>query len=189
MTLMPGHTPLADFDQPLDMLQDCHRRVERFLAMLVRAGDEAPSPLDAEWRDALHAALEYFASAAPLHTQDEEDSLFPRLRNHADRPDVATALDVVERLEHEHEAAAVMHAEHERIGRSWLARGDVDAADRRCFVELSARLQAIYVEHIRAEDEHVFVTARSALGPAELRAIGDEMRARRHAAGTGVITG
>jgi len=188
MTLMPGNPPLADFDQPLDMLQDCHRRVERFLAMLARAGDEAPSPLDAEWRNALHAALEYFANAAPLHTQDEEHSLFPRLRTHANRPDVATALEVVDRLEHEHDEAAILHAEHDRIGRSWLARGDVDAADRRRFVELSTRLQAIYVEHIRAEDEHVFVTARSALGPDELQAIGDEMRARRKTARVGTLT-
>jgi len=188
MMLMPGNPPLADFDQPLDMLQDCHRRVERFLAMLARAGDEAPSPLDAEWRGALQAALEYFTHAAPLHTQDEELSLFPRLRTHADRDDVATALAVVERLELEHDEAAILHAEHDRIGRAWLARGDLDAADRRRFVELSTRLRGIYVEHIRAEEEHVFVTARSALGADELQAIGGEMRARRETARAGALT-
>jgi hemerythrin-like domain-containing protein len=186
--LMPGNSPLADFDQPLDMLQDCHRRVERFLAMLARAGDEAPSPLDAEWRNALHAALEYFTNAAPLHTQDEEVSLFPRLRMHANRPDVATALAVVERLEHEHDEAAILHAEHDRTGRAWLMQGDVDAADRRRFVELSTRLRAIYVEHIRAEEAHVFVTARSALDADELQAIGVEMRERRETARADALT-
>ena len=39
MMLMPGNPPLADFDQPLDMLQDCHRRVERFLASRLPCND------------------------------------------------------------------------------------------------------------------------------------------------------
>lgn len=179
MSLMPGNPPLADVDRPIDMMQDCHRRVERFLATLVRAGHEAPAPLDDEWRAAITTALNYFDNAAPLHTQDEEISLFPRLRMHADREDVARALVVVQQLERDHDVAHQLHEEHEILGRRWLSDDMLDPEDRERFVELSGQLQQIYVEHIRSEDEHVYVVARSVLGADELTQIGSEMRERR----------
>ena len=171
--------PLADFDRPIDMMQDCHRRVERFLAALAQAGDEAPPELTDEWRQLLRTALDYFDGAAPLHTRDEEESLFPRLRAHADEQGVADALAVIKRLEHEHDTAQPLHDEQERLGRAWLAAGGLSAADRARFVALSMQLQVLYAQHIRLEDEHVFVVARRVIGVDDQRVIGEEMRARR----------
>ena len=45
----------------------------------------------------LDSALTYFAVAAPKHTADEEQSLFPRLRAAHD-PHAAQALDIVARI-------------------------------------------------------------------------------------------
>src|ERR1700694_2567703 len=71
----------SDFTDPLGLLSDCHRRIEHFLAVLIRLCDKAQGgPLDAEREDLLKKALAYFRNAAPKHTADEEHSLFPRLR-------------------------------------------------------------------------------------------------------------
>ena len=72
---------LADFTDPIAMLNDCHRRIERFLGVLVNLSRERHvGELGEPARSALAAALHYFDAGAPLHTADEEESLFPRLR-------------------------------------------------------------------------------------------------------------
>ena len=48
-------------------------------------------------------------SAAPKHTADEEESLFPRLRDSSD-PRAIKALALVERLERDHGQAEQHHA-------------------------------------------------------------------------------
>src|SRR5690606_12809991 len=67
------------FDQPLGLLSDCHRRIERFLGLLVAVTrTRKGGPLPSADRQALERALEYFATAGPRHSADEEESLFPR---------------------------------------------------------------------------------------------------------------
>src|ERR1035437_5349513 len=100
MPVSIGAAPQAGFDQPLQLLQDCHRRIEHFLKVLQRvaATDDA---LDSEHRAALEAALLYFRDAAPKHTRDEDESLFPRLRQ-AGGAEARAALRCVESLESDH---------------------------------------------------------------------------------------
>jgi len=50
------------------------------------------SPLTEETRAALESALRYFREAAPKHTADEEESLFPRMRQKRDPNVEARAL-------------------------------------------------------------------------------------------------
>ena len=76
------------FDEPLGLLSDCHRRIEHFLHALVTIGQRAAKTLAQADVVALEAALAYLATAAPRHTADEEESLFPRLRALSD-PDAA----------------------------------------------------------------------------------------------------
>ena len=54
-------------------MSDCHRRIERFLTVLVRVAERGS--LEGEARGAFEAALRYFRDAAPKHTADEEESL------------------------------------------------------------------------------------------------------------------
>jgi len=81
-----GAAQESNFANPLGLLKDCHRRIERFLGVLVKVATEASEgPLNAERRQAMEAALSYFQRAAPLHTADEEEDLFPELRR-VERP-------------------------------------------------------------------------------------------------------
>jgi len=82
MTVQINAKPLAGFDRPIDMLVDCHRRIEHFLDVLIRVvARYATRALDAEGHQALAVARQYFAHSAPKHTADEEQSLFPRMRS------------------------------------------------------------------------------------------------------------
>ena len=67
----------SDFEDPIGMLGDCHRRIERFLnALFTIATDAKGGPLTNEQQATLTTSLRYFREAAPKHTADEEESLF-----------------------------------------------------------------------------------------------------------------
>jgi hemerythrin-like domain-containing protein len=171
-----GEPPRGSLDRPLQMLRDCHRRIERFLEVLRRVGeDRRGGPLDDAYRADLAAALDYFAHAAPRHVDDEEGSLFPRLRAHA-APEAAARLGA---LESDHEAVEADHAAVEALGHRWLAQGTLPAADAERFVAATAALQAVYARHIAEEDGAIFPLAEALLSPDDLAAIGREMAARR----------
>jgi hemerythrin-like domain-containing protein len=157
------------------MLQDCHRRIERFLDVLRRVAEERRGgPLDAAYREGLTAALDYFAHAAPRHTADEEESLFPRLRALSD--EAAERLDA---LEADHALVAPGHDLVETLGRRWLADGTLPPADAERFEAAIASLRAVYGDHIAEEDAAIFPLAEALLAPEDLAAIGQEMAARR----------
>ncbi len=174
-----GGRPLADFAQPLEMLQDCHRRIEHFLRVLTevakRFGDQQ---LDEESRRALETALDYFALAAPRHTADEEQSLFPRMRA-SEHPEVQAAFAELDRLEADHRAAEVMHQTVDSLGRRWLRDGYIIERDRSLMSNLLAKLSSIYKDHIRHEDTQVFRLASLVLSSDDLGQVGAEMRERR----------
>ena len=53
-----GDEPQAGFDRPMELLRDCHRRIERFLGVLLRvAAERYGGPLDNEQREAIAASL------------------------------------------------------------------------------------------------------------------------------------
>jgi hemerythrin-like domain-containing protein len=168
------------FDQPLGLLSDCHRRIERFLGALVTvARTRAGGALTASDRHVLEAALHYFASAAPRHSADEESSLFPRLRASGDRRALA-AVETIDRLEHEHRVADSHHRAVDGAVRRWLAAGSLAGEDAAALAAHLDALSALYRAHISIEDEDVFPAAGAALTAGDLEAIGREMAARRN---------
>src|SRR5689334_2755865 len=137
MLLKIGQRPDHAFDEPLGLLSDCHRRIEGFLGVLTAITDRLEGrALDTAARSQLEGALTYFASAAPRHTADEEESLFPRLEASAD-PRAAAALETLHALERDHVEAADQHAAVERLMRQWLAD---DALPERAVQELKQRM-------------------------------------------------
>ena len=81
MGIQIGAKPDSGFDDPIGMLKDCHRRIERFLGILCVVVNRVQGrSLIGEERDAVRAALQYFRTGGQRHTADEEESLFPRLR-------------------------------------------------------------------------------------------------------------
>jgi iron-sulfur cluster repair protein YtfE (RIC family) len=128
--------------------------------------------------EALHVALRYFRNAAPRHTQDEEESLFPRMRE-SDDPRVTQVLERIEQLEHEHAEVQPLHVLVDDLGTRWLETGVLSARERSMMGDALSRLQSMYAEHIAAEDTLVFPLAREVLGADAQVAVGTEMRARR----------
>jgi hemerythrin-like domain-containing protein len=173
-----GRTPDHGFDEPLGLLTDCHRRIEKFLELLQRAVREhARAPLDTPTAEAIRNAQRYFAKAAPKHTADEEESLFPRLR--AAAATQGKDCKAIARLEGDHEQADRLHAQVDGLLEVWLRDGSLPAER---FTELGsvlATLRELYREHIHVEEAEVFPLAGSLLSPSDLSAVGSEMRARR----------
>jgi len=163
----------------MGLLTDCHRRIERFLGVLVKVAEQAQgsamTPLQKEeWL----RALEYFRNAAPRHTADEEESLFPRLRQ-IDEQRVKDALAKMQELEDDHVQANAWHDEVDRLGKRWLADGTLarDESDR--LTEVLARLTELYQHHLPLEDESIFPLATAVLPHTEKTRMGAEMAQRR----------
>lgn len=131
------------FSDPRGLLSDCHRRIEMFLSILERIGSVIESPPTEDTRTALESALRYFREAAPKHTADEEESLFPRLRQ-MHLSDVESAIERLELLENDHVLAGSLHAEVEELGQRYLAAGSLESTGVEAFRNAIARLVSIY---------------------------------------------
>jgi hemerythrin-like domain-containing protein len=174
-----GQKSSPTFRQPLELLSDCHRRVESFLRDLILVTDEADGGhLSEKQREALETALRYFREAAPRHTADEEDSLFPRLRQVND-PAVLSALEKINRLEADHKIAKTDHDSCERLGQKWLAEGRINSTEAASLRGALKHLHEIYECHIALEDEEIFPLAGKHLDCKTLKTIGSEMANRR----------
>ena len=167
-----------NFSDPTGLLSDCHRRIEMFLRTLEGVASVVDRPLNEETRVALESALRYFREAAPKHTADEEESLFPRLRK-MHLPDVEAAIEKLEPLEHDHVLAGSLHAQVEDLGQRYLSAGSLQPAGVEAFRKAIASLDSIYKQHINVEDNLVFPLAARLLSPADKAAMADEMAARR----------
>lgn len=147
-------------------------------ALSAAAGLEGQRLSDGE-RRSLDAALRYFREAAPKHTADEEESLFPRLRclSHLE---VQRALADLDRLEREHHWAAPLHMEVDRLGRQWLAEGELEKDQAQAFRTAVEKLAIMYRAHIEFEDAVLFPLASRILTPAQTTEIAAEMAKRRN---------
>jgi hemerythrin-like domain-containing protein len=186
---LPGFSaPAAGFDEPFEMLQACHDRVERSLDLLQRLLDHLHArgfTVDEQARDAARDVMRYFDRAAPAHHVDEERHVFPLARSLREAPvDAAIA-----QLQQDH---VVFHERWLRV-REGLTQIS-QAADRpalgphevESFAAHVAGFIAGYAPHMAAEHEVVFPAAQRALaalatGPQRLHEIGDEMAERRGA--------
>ena len=179
MAVQINAKPLAGFDRPIDMLIDCHRRIEHFLEVIVRVVERYDGQaLDAEGRQALAAAKHYFANSAPKHTADEEQSLFPRMHSAGAIEPATNAL--LEQLQQDHRTAEDLHGRIDRQLDQWLASSESLPEDSLTTLRLDlAELMHHYSTHIHVEEEQIFPAAAKALTASQLVEMGAEMRARR----------
>lgn len=171
-------TKAHNFSDPTGLLSDCHRRIEMFMGSLQGVAKVIDSPPDTEMRRALESALRYFHEAAPKHTADEEESLFPRLRE-LRSPEVENAFSRLEELEGEHRWAEPLHAKVEELGREYLIQGRLSEPQVAEFRAAVAELSAMYQRHIAVEDEMLFPVAAKTLSDDDKRSIAAEMAKRR----------
>jgi hemerythrin-like domain-containing protein len=177
MPVQIGQKRQADFSDPIGMLSDCHRRIESFLAaLLALARGWKGGALDEGARSSLAKALEYFRQSGPRHTADEEESLFPRMRQSEAGEE---ALRSIEALHADHVVADRAHAEIDVLGTRWLTEGRLAEGDAARMAELLEELSRLYEHHIGVEDREVFPTAARVLTPEHIASIGEEMAQRR----------
>jgi hemerythrin-like domain-containing protein len=173
-SLLP--TPAAGFEQPFEMLEACHERVHRMLALLARLRAHlAEHGVDVQAQQAARDVMRYFDQAAPQHHLDEELHVFPPLLAQGD----ARVVPVVQRLQQDHlQMEARWQAAREVL--VLVAEGQV----QRLSPEDDARLDAFaggYDDHIRAEEEIAYPAAQAALDEPARTAMGKDMMRRRGA--------
>jgi len=168
------------FSDPTGLLSDCHRRIEMFLGSLQRVAEVIDRPLTDEARTALESALRYFRESASKHIADEEESLFPRLRQLQDLK-IEKALAILDVLEGDHRKAEALHAEVDALGIQCLDQDCLPVRQSGRFRQAVNDLASMYGEHIRIEDELVFPVAKHTLSVTHRSAIAAEMASRRNA--------
>jgi len=179
MPIAIGQKLESDFRDPLGLLSDCHRRIERFLDGLIAISEEAQgNKLSDMQRQQFEVGLRYFREAAPKHTLDEEESLFPRLRLHQDGESL-TAFALLDGLHADHTEAEIKHQRVDDLGRAWLADEWLSPDSAWMLIGLLKGLRMTYEKHIAVEDNELFPFAGRILDRTELEAIAQEMAARR----------
>ncbi len=174
---MPVHIGQAEpgFEDPVGLMFACHRRIERFLAVLVDIATRSNGcTLNQSEGAAMETALRYFRDAAPHHTADEERGLFPALQ-HAR----AGTAHEVSGLEQDHRRAERLHSTVDRLGLDWMRQGTLDETKAGQLRAALGDLAALYRDHIQVEEEHIFPSARKVLSREILEGIGRGMAERR----------
>jgi hemerythrin-like domain-containing protein len=156
----------SSLDAPLTHLMACHRRIEQRLETMELAAKHLEDRR-AEAREAFESAFRFMDSSGVLHTADEEESLFPRLRPKLE-PGERTYLAG---LEHDHTEAYRLYMELKS-----LVAADAPAERVKNLVE---RFAALYRGHIASEDDVLQRYAEQHLDAALLAEIAAEMKQRR----------
>jgi iron-sulfur cluster repair protein YtfE (RIC family) len=172
-----ARTPEArccDHHDAFAILHDCHEHILQRLARLEQLGRElqqAPA-LEDRHLAVLGDVLTFLDVAVPMHSADEEQTLFPRLREALGPTAGHTPMDCMEQEHVQHQAllAGLKRA---------VVKRDVAATAQAALAIVSE-----YREHIGKEEDVLFPWARRTLAnPVIVGAMTQQMRQRRVAAG------
>lgn len=167
-------SPGPGFEQPFEMLEACHERVQRMLALLSRLRRHvATHGADDQARQAARDVMRYFDQAAPEHHRDEELHVFPPLLAQGEPQTVA----LVTRLQQDHLQMESRWASA-RVILAALSDGARVAltADDEAILDSFAGL---YAGHIEAEEQVAYPAAAVLVAGEPLLAMSRDMMARR----------
>ena len=168
---------LPGMDAPIEMLIACHQKVRHFARLSSKLALHLDNlGADAMAQETARNILRYFDTAGPLHHQDEEDDLYPALREAArasgDGPAVRALCEAIDDVQAEH---AVLDGRWADV-RAWLERVELGYPDQApAGVEIFA---VQYPMHAGREEAEIFVHA-SLLTESQLARIGRRMSERR----------
>jgi len=166
----------AGFDEPLEMLTGCHRRIEKHLETLKRLREHVEAHgVDAEATAAAQSVLRYFALAAVNHLEDEERDLFPMIEGRINDAGEAARFRQFREL---------VEADHRRLEAAWsrlrkplegISEGLTRALPRN---DVHAFVDA-YARHIVAEESVLQEFVDRWLDDGDRQMLGRAMAARR----------
>lgn len=177
---LPSLFDVVAFDDPLEMLLACHRRIEKQLETLKRLrAHVAEKGVDPEASSAAQAVLHYFEKAASNHNDDEERDLFPLLESRiTDAGEMARFHAFRDEIGRDHRD---MEAMWSRLRRplEGIAEGltrTLPADDVQAFI-------AAYARHILTEESALTEFFNRWLNDGDREALGRAMTARRRMVG------
>lgn len=156
----------------VDLLLACHERIRRFTRLARTIGERDDVPAE-EVQAACDQVERYFTVAYPLHMEDEEQTLLPRLR--AQAPELGPVLQTV----------STQHAEHDQALSALLAalasvrENPADAIRRRALAAAATTLWGEFAEHLAMEEAIIFPAIRRHLGDEAKGTLMEQLRARR----------
>jgi len=171
---------VSRIEDPLQHILACHEQIERRLVTLQNAAMMVGFSEGAMLQDAAAALgyeVEVLEAIDKLHTEDEEESLFPRLRaNLRDDNSVLEPLMLSLELQHTNEQAAFQRL---KTAVKAIAASGAQPSDQASTCEdLVRELAGVCGPHMALENDSLIPLARKALTPADLTAICAEMRKR-----------
>jgi hemerythrin-like domain-containing protein len=159
-TTQTTHTSPAD---PLHYLSDIHARIEQAVDKLAHYVNWKHGALLTEVEEIdLRSALDFLRRALPIHAQDEEESLFPRIRA-SGNPDAWVAIPTLSSLEVERKSVQPVYAEVDEMFRKWIREQSLTFPDIWRLRRLTKDLKAAYTHHVQIEENEVFPLAEKVL--------------------------
>jgi iron-sulfur cluster repair protein YtfE (RIC family) len=160
---------------PAQLLLDCHGRIRNFTALAQRLATAHASPPD-QIREAAVGVRRYFMVALPLHAEDEERSLTPRLLAAGASAELKDALAAIAS---QHLAIDVTLAALDPLWKALAQEPTQLATHASALAEQAALLEAQWQEHLPLEESVIFPAIAQLLDAAAQQAIVGEMAARR----------
>lgn len=167
---------------PLRHLVVCHDRIEEHLQILEKVIPHLRSDSEQKRqkaREALDQALQFLDAMGHLHTQDEEESLFPRLLA-ASREDRSVVAELTTMLESQHrEKEAVFEKLAAQVAAFPPAPSPPSPEQAARFEGLVSNLVDLYRVHIMVENQRLIPLSEDHLKQSDLGEMLREMHARR----------
>lgn len=171
---------VSRIDDPLEHILACHEQIERRLVTLAHAAMTVAFSEGAMLADAAAALgyeVEVLEAIDRLHTEDEEESLFPRLRANL-KPDLSVLDPLMASLEHQHQNEQAAFAKLKAAVKALAAAGTQPSEAAGSCEDLVRELAAVCGPHMALENESLLPLVRKALTAADLDAVRAEMRQR-----------
>jgi iron-sulfur cluster repair protein YtfE (RIC family) len=168
-----GKAEPATLDRPLDHLVACHLRIGDKLAVLERAVTHLEDRTE-EAIHACHSVFNFLDSTGMLHSEDEEESVFPRIRLQATGEELA----YLDSLELQHREAEGCVARLKNLTKQ-LERDSSLLATREALAQTATALVVLYRAHMASENEVLTRIGHARLDEVALAEIAFEMRVRR----------
>ncbi|MDY7228841.1 hemerythrin domain-containing protein [Hyalangium rubrum] len=171
----PSPAKSQNTPDPLQLLLESHQQMRKFAALAAQLG-KARGKQPAELSEAASQIIRYFTLGMPMHAEDEDYSLAPRLFDVTLPPEVIKGLWEMAR-QHEDLERAV-----DELLPAWVAVRDTPERHRElaAYLTLGGRqLMSQVEEHLSMEEQRLFPLIRERLDEETLAVIAMEILDRR----------